>query len=183
MRLTVEEFSALRPIQWTSRVSLDKRIYYTAVNATYTRLFNLDVLRKIIAPKFASQTAIVRLNNYNIDRPIVLRSDLELELPDDVETVVYFANAAASLSAATGIADTKPFYNSKFTMQTVIVATAVLFAIIAFLSILVQIISSGGVGASKIIKSTRGGDVDSEISDGSAAVGWRWTTLVRDRVL
>lgn len=163
MKLTVEEFNTLRPIQWTSRVSLDNRIYYTAVNATYTRLFNLDLLRKIIAPKFASQMAIVRLNNYNIDRPIMLRPDLELELPDDVETAMYFAKAVENRD------DLTKNYNSKVTMQTVNIVAAVLFAIIALISILVRATPS----AFKIINST--GTVN----------GWRlWlSTLVRDRVL
>lgn len=75
-------------------MSDDGRSYYTAIDATFTKLFNLDLLRKVIAPRLQKQNAITHVRNFDVNRPVVLRTDLELELPDELETLCYFSEIA-----------------------------------------------------------------------------------------
>lgn len=91
MRLTIDEFKTIRPIQWVSRMSNDDRIYYKPANETSAILFNLDLLRYVIAPKFSNQNAVVDIHNVDITVPTIMRPDLTVELPTVLETALYFA--------------------------------------------------------------------------------------------
>lgn len=105
MQLSKTEFDSLVRIPWTERLDNDGRLFYTPVDETYTRLFNLDVLRQILVKKFKQQTAITRLPHYDVSAPIVLYPDLRLVLPSELEAIDYFYNMTIA-SPPTFIIDT-----------------------------------------------------------------------------
>lgn len=91
MKLTLEEFKRIRPIQWCLR-NYGKHVYNTSINQTETKLFWLDFIRLVFAPKFKQQFGITELSDFDITQPILLTDDLELTLPTQIETAMYFAN-------------------------------------------------------------------------------------------
>lgn len=50
MKLSVNEFKSLVHIKWLERINNDGQLFYTPVDEISTKLFNLDLLRKIISP-------------------------------------------------------------------------------------------------------------------------------------
>lgn len=92
MKLSVDEFQKIRTIQWSNRIMDDGTMYYTPVDEISTNLFNLDLLRLIIAPKFKTQQAITNIPNFDPKQPVILLPNLELKVSPEVETAMYFAN-------------------------------------------------------------------------------------------
>lgn len=91
MRMTVEEFHRIRPLQWTIR-EFGNAAYNTTVDETETRLFWLDFIRNVWAPKFAAQRAVTSVSNFDVTQPVLLTNDLNLKLPAVLETVAYHAD-------------------------------------------------------------------------------------------
>jgi hypothetical protein len=91
MLLTEEEFSWIRPLTWKSTV-VGGRIYQTTADAIDTRLFWLDFLRLVFAPKYRRQGGITAITDFDVDRQVLLTDCLELMLPTEVETAMYYAN-------------------------------------------------------------------------------------------
>lgn len=91
MKLTLEEFKRIRPVQWSLK-NYGKHVYNTTINQTETQLFWLDFMSLVFAPKFKQQYGIPSIKNFDITQPVLLTDNLELTLPTDVETAMYFAN-------------------------------------------------------------------------------------------
>lgn len=91
MRLTIEEFNRIRPLQWRIR-QIGQRAYNTPVDQTETRLFWLDFMRLVFAPKFKSQFGITQITDFDTTQPVLLTNELEITLPPQIETAMYFAN-------------------------------------------------------------------------------------------
>lgn len=92
MLLTKYEFDRIRPLEWTVREFNGGSIYYTPATQTDTQLFWLDFLREIFAKKFASQSAVTSISNFDVTQPVLLKDNLELKLPDVLESCVYYAS-------------------------------------------------------------------------------------------
>lgn len=92
MKLSVAEFKKIRTVQWCSKIMSNGTMYYTPIDNVSTNLFNLDLLRLVIAPKFKTQQAITNISNFDTTQPVILLPNLELKLSPDIETAMYFAN-------------------------------------------------------------------------------------------
>lgn len=91
MKLTLEEFNRIRPLQWHLKNYANK-VYNTTINQTDTQLFWLDFMRFVFAPKFKSQYGITEITAFDQTQPVLVTDDLELVLPTDIETAMYYAN-------------------------------------------------------------------------------------------
>lgn len=91
MRLTLEEFKRIRPLRWSLR-SFGDKVYNTTINQTDTQLFWLDFMRLVFAPKFKKQYGVTNIASFDQTQPVLLSDDLELRLPTQLETAMYFAN-------------------------------------------------------------------------------------------
>ncbi|ACH96202.1 Ac68-like protein [Oryctes rhinoceros nudivirus] len=91
MKLTIEEFKRIRPVQWSLR-NFGKHVYNTTINQTETQLFWLDFMRLVFAPKFKTQYGVPKITNFDITQPVLMTDDLDLKLPTNIETAMYFAN-------------------------------------------------------------------------------------------
>ncbi|AUQ44018.1 putative Ac68-like protein [Esparto virus] len=91
MKLTLDEFNLIRPLQWTL-VNYGNKVYNTTVDQIETQLFWLDFIRLIFAPKYKLQVGITSISNFDQTQPVLLTDDLELFLPTQLETAMYFAN-------------------------------------------------------------------------------------------
>lgn len=92
MKLSIDEFKKIRTVQWSSKMMNDGTMYYTPIDTVSTNIFNLDLLRLVIAPKFQMQQAITNIPNFDPTQPVVLLPNLELKVSPDLETAMYFAN-------------------------------------------------------------------------------------------
>lgn len=100
MKLTVEEFHRIRPLEWVIRSYGDNnKSYNSPVDMIETRLFWLDFIRNVFSPKFAAQRGITHIANFDLTQPVLLSDDLELRLPSVLESVVYFANASNNVDS------------------------------------------------------------------------------------
>lgn len=93
MRLALDEFKRIRPLLWSVR-QIGDNVYNTVIGETATRLFWLDFVRLVFAPKFRAQRAIARVDNFDVTQPVLLTDDLRLIVPRDIETVAYYADNA-----------------------------------------------------------------------------------------
>lgn len=91
MKLSEEEFNRIRPLQWSLHSTVDK-VYNTTTTPIETQLFWFDFLRLIFAPKFKAQSGITKITNFDATQPVLLSDDLELLLPSQMETAMYFAD-------------------------------------------------------------------------------------------
>jgi len=66
-------------------------MYNTPTTLVQTRLFWLDFIRNIFAPLFKSQSAVTSIAKFDLEQPVLLTNDLQLVLPSQLETVVYYA--------------------------------------------------------------------------------------------
>lgn len=101
MRLSEKEFKSLVRVQWIEKINKFGDLYYTPVDETSTRLFNMDLLKKIIAKRFQSQQAITSIPNYDISQPVILFPDLTLKLTPDIEIINNTALALTSIKINT----------------------------------------------------------------------------------
>lgn len=72
-------------------------MYNVPINQTFTKLFWLDFMRNVFAPKFKQQNGITAIATFDLERMVMLTDDLELELPTPLETAMYYANNANRL--------------------------------------------------------------------------------------
>lgn len=91
MRLTGQEFARIRPLQWVLR-EYGGVAYNSPADQTSTRLFWLDFMRYVFAPKYAAQRGVTSINRFDTTQPVLLSDDLNLKLPTMLETAMYFAN-------------------------------------------------------------------------------------------
>ncbi|KAI5630630.1 pif-6 [Venturia canescens] len=91
MKLTIEEFKRIRPLQWCLK-EVDGKVYNTTINQTQTRLFWIDFMRLVFAPKYARQRGVTHIGDFEPDMPVLITNDLQLELPSVLETAMYYAN-------------------------------------------------------------------------------------------
>lgn len=91
MRLSRQEFARIRPLQWVLR-EYGGVAYNSPADQTSTRLFWLDFMRNVFAPKYASQRGVTSINEFDATQPVMLSDDLNLKLPTMLETAMYFAN-------------------------------------------------------------------------------------------
>lgn len=91
MRLTGQEFARIRPLQWVLR-EYGGAVYNSPADQTSTRLFWLDFMRNVFAPKYAAQHGVTFINEFDTTQPVMLSDDLKLKLPTTLETAMYFAN-------------------------------------------------------------------------------------------
>lgn len=91
MKLTAEEFARIRPLTW-QYTNVSDRVYQTTADAISTRLFWLDFLSLIFAPKFATQYGVPTLADFDVDQPVLMTDELELLLPTQAETAMYYAD-------------------------------------------------------------------------------------------
>lgn len=92
MKLTRVDLQQIRELRWIIKDAVgDGKPYYTLADETSTRLFWIDFLRYIFAPRFKSQMGITRINTFEITTPVILGLDLHLLLPTMMESVVHFA--------------------------------------------------------------------------------------------
>jgi len=138
MRLTIEEFKTLRTVQWVSRTSTDDRVYYTPVNEVSAILFNLDLLRKILVPKFSKQNMVVNIEHFDVTVPMILRPDLTVELPTAFETAIFFAEQSKS--------DTNSILSTKKSLNFTLAITIIVYSVIILFMCLMQTFSPTVVG-------------------------------------
>lgn len=79
MKLSLIEFKPLVNIQWTERITDSGLLYYTPTDEVSTKLFKLDLLKKIISKKFKNQNAITEIPNFDSSQPVYLFPDLRLK--------------------------------------------------------------------------------------------------------
>lgn len=91
MKLTLDEFNSIRPLQWTLK-NIGINTYYTLINQTETQLFWLDFIKNIFASKFQRQQGITNISTFDITQPVLIDDDLNIILPTQLETVCYLAN-------------------------------------------------------------------------------------------
>ncbi|KAG8362560.1 pif-6 [Fopius arisanus] len=91
MRLTPEEFKKIRTLHWTVREVGDK-LYNTTSNETDTALFWFDFMRNIFAVKFAQQSGVQLITDFDQTQPVLLSDDLQLHLPPQLETAMYYCH-------------------------------------------------------------------------------------------
>lgn len=91
MRLTGQEFARIRPLQWVLR-EYGGVAYNSLADQTSTRLFWLDFMRNVFAPKYAAQRGVTSINEFDTTQPVMLSDDMNLKLPTMLETAMYFAN-------------------------------------------------------------------------------------------
>lgn len=91
MKLSLEEFNRIRPVQW-HLINYGKRVYNTTINQTETQLFWLDFMSLVFAPKFKAQHGIPLIADFDITQHVLITDDLTLVLPTPLETAMYFAN-------------------------------------------------------------------------------------------
>lgn len=93
MRLTAEDLNKIRPLQWVIRdVVGSGKPYYTVVGGTSTRLFWVDFLRNVFAPRFAKQLGVTRIGSFDFNTPVMLGFDMNLRLPSLMETAMHYAD-------------------------------------------------------------------------------------------
>lgn len=68
----------------------------TPANQTFTRLFWLDFLRYVFAPKFKRQFGITKIAAFDASSPVIMSDSLDLQLPTPLETAIYYAENADS---------------------------------------------------------------------------------------
>lgn len=91
MRLTPEEFNRIRPVQWSLK-NYGYKVFNTTINQTETKLFWLDFMRLVFAPKFKKQNGITEISIFDLTQPVLITDDLDLLLPTNLETAMYYAN-------------------------------------------------------------------------------------------
>lgn len=91
MRLTNQEFALIRPLQWVL-CEYGNVVYNTPVDQTSTRLFWIDFMRYVFAPKYGTQCGITSINDFDTTQPVLLSEDMNLKLPTILETAMYFSN-------------------------------------------------------------------------------------------
>jgi len=91
MRLTLEEFRRIRPVLWVRRDTQNGDYFYTPADPLSRRLVNGDFIREIFAKRFASQHAITRLHNVNLEDDFIVFPDLRVRIGPSLQTAVYYA--------------------------------------------------------------------------------------------
>jgi hypothetical protein len=87
MILTREEFKLIRPISWTMKIINDIK-YNTPIDSLNASIFWYDFMKYVFAPRFHSQTGVSKLQDFDImEQPVLLTDDLDLKLPEQMETV------------------------------------------------------------------------------------------------
>ncbi|AQN78601.1 ACH96202.1 Ac68-like protein [Kallithea virus] len=125
MKLSQTEFKLIRPLEW-SLINHGEKVYNTTLDETQTRLFWLDFMRLIFAPRFKKQYGVTRIENFDDTQPVLLTDDLELLLPTQIETVCYFADNM----------DSPPMrFALPFNSITIIIITFILFACVLFVDV------------------------------------------------
>lgn len=90
MKLTKTDFNKIRPLQWTLK-EYGNQMYNTLVDIDETRLFWLDFIAHVFAPKFKNQHTITNIYNFDLEQPVLLTDSLDIVLPDELATVMYFS--------------------------------------------------------------------------------------------
>lgn len=91
MRLTPEEFSRIRQLRWKTRYIGDK-VYNTPSNDIETKLFWLDFMRLVFAPRYKTQYGITEIQKFDQTQPVLLTDSLELIVPTQLESAMYFSD-------------------------------------------------------------------------------------------
>lgn len=100
MRLTLEEFSKIRELLWINK-EFDGKFVYTLSDLTSTRLFWIDFVRHVFAPKFAGQDGVSKIENFDITSPVYIDESMDLKLPSILESAMYFYFDGETLDRAT----------------------------------------------------------------------------------
>lgn len=90
MKLQKEDLNLIRKLDW-SITDYGNKTYNTVSTASQTKLFWIDFLTLVFAPKFASQKGITNISTFDNTQPVLLTDDLELVVPTPLETAWYFA--------------------------------------------------------------------------------------------
>lgn len=139
MRMTSEEFARIRPLQWVLR-DYGGVAYNSPVDRTSTRLFWLDFIRCVFAPKYKAQRGVTSIHTaFDTSQPVMLSDGLDLKLPTMMETAAYFADNQTLPSPV--------FVLNRVTRVGALAVTVVLFLLMALVR---QVLlstrgSSGGV--------------------------------------
>lgn len=91
MHLTWQEFAKIRPLHWQLKYVGDM-VYNTPASDVETELFWLDFIRLIFAPKYKQQYGVTSIQNFDQTQPVLITDSLELILPVEMETAMYYAN-------------------------------------------------------------------------------------------
>lgn len=91
MKLTRAEFAKIRPLQWQLKYVGDM-VYNTPASDVETELFWLDFMRLVFAPKYKLQNGVTDIRNFNQTQPVLITDSLELILPTQLESAMYYAN-------------------------------------------------------------------------------------------
>lgn len=89
--MTAEEFKMIRSLKWAP-IDINGEMFATILDQTEVHLFWLDFMKYVFAPKFQKQQAITTINNFNLTQPVYINEKLKLLLPNDLESVFYYAN-------------------------------------------------------------------------------------------
>lgn len=90
MFLSIDEFKSIRPFQWRIQ-NYGKKNYNTLTNEVDLQLWWIDFIRLIFVPNFKKQNAITSIPKFDLKQPVLLTDDLELILPNNIETIMYYA--------------------------------------------------------------------------------------------
>lgn len=90
MKLQKEDLNLIRKLDW-SITDYGNRTYNTVSTPSQTKLFWIDFLTLVFAPKFASQKGVTNISTFDTTQPVLLTDDLELVVPTPLDTAWYFA--------------------------------------------------------------------------------------------
>lgn len=91
MKLTRSEFARIRPLHWQLKY-VGNMVYNTPASDVETELFWLDFMRLIFAPKYKQQHGVTNIQNFDQTQPVLITDSLEILLPVQLETAMYYAN-------------------------------------------------------------------------------------------
>lgn len=124
MIMSIEEFKRIRPVKWSLK-TIGYKTYQTVNNQTDTQLFWIDFLRLVFIQKFRAQKGLTELQNIDITQPILIDPEtLDIQLPDQMETVAYFANNQEPL---------KVLFNVNIPQIITLIVSIILFILLGIL--------------------------------------------------
>lgn len=128
MILTKDEFSKIRTLQWTKR-EYGNVMYNTPTTTEQIQLFWHDFVYYIFADKFKNQNALNVISSFDNTQPVMLTDDLELKLPEDLETVIYYYYESK----------TPPYiFNTRISMYSCLVISVLIIIVLNVIHILVK---------------------------------------------
>ena len=113
---------------------VENRALYTIRNPKWCNVVWVELWDKVLQPMFKDQQMVTRIENIDLTLPIMVTEQLELiSAQPIIESLVYYWNLKTNISD-------QPKLLLNFTMIEILVATIVVFVIVAGLSLFVPLV-------------------------------------------